>query len=142
MTPMEFVLLWEGYKSDDSRDPGGRTLFGLSSRCYKSEVDAWWDLPYDEAKGNTIEIYERDYWSKAGCECLPQPLAFVVFNAAVNCGVGRAKRWLIDCRGNWRDFLHLQLCHYAALKKPMFLAGWLNRTLDCWAQARRLEVST
>ena len=135
MTPMEFVLLWEGGLSTNAADPGGVTNWGISAKAYP-DLDI-----VNLTKEQAIEIYERDYWSKAGCECLPQPLAFVVFNAAVNCGVGRAKRWLGDCGGSYTEFLRMQLAHYAALKKPMFIQGWLNRTLDAWAQARKLEAS-
>ena len=40
------------------------------------------------------DIYERDYWAKAGCPDMPPRLAFHVFDAAVNNGVGNAARWL------------------------------------------------
>lgn len=133
MTPMEFVLRWEGGLTNNAADPGGVTHWGISHRAYP-DLDI-----VNLTKEQAIEIYERDYWDKVGADTLPGPLALVAFNAAVNCGVGRAKRWLDACGGDYREFLHFQLNHYASLKKPMFLQGWMNRTLDAWAEARRLE---
>jgi lysozyme family protein len=40
------------------------------------------------------DIYESDFWQRAGCHDMPPRLAFVHFDAAVNNGVGRAVRWL------------------------------------------------
>jgi lysozyme family protein len=48
-------------------------------------------------------IYERDYWAKAGCPDLPSRLAFAVFDAAVNNGVGRGVRWLQAAVGAEQD---------------------------------------
>jgi lysozyme family protein len=39
-------------------------------------------------------IYEKDFWEAVGCPDLPARLAFAVFDAAVNNGVGRAVHWL------------------------------------------------
>lgn len=134
MTPMEFVLKWEGGYSNDPDDPGGETRWGISKRAYPSLDIA--SLTKEEA----IAIYERDYWQKIGGDLLPPAMGLVAMNAAVNCGVSRARKWLDASGGNWREFLHLQLTHYALLRNRLFLQGWLNRTLDCWAEARKLEV--
>ena len=39
-------------------------------------------------------IYKEKYWSAVRGDELPAPLALLVFDAAVNCGVSRAIRWL------------------------------------------------
>ncbi len=49
------------------------------------------------------EIYRLDYWDRAGCGQLPPPLALLVFDAAVNNGVGRAVRWLQAVLGVVQD---------------------------------------
>lgn len=39
-------------------------------------------------------IYRRDFWDRAQCDRLPPDLAFDLFDAAVNSGIGQAIRWL------------------------------------------------
>lgn len=133
MTPMEFVLAWEGGYTDDPTDPGGRTNFGISQRAYPDLDIA--SLTREDA----VAIYRRDYWTPAGCDGLPPPMALVAFNASVNCGVARARKWLSMAGGDYREFLRLQIEHYVMLKNATYLRGWINRTLDAWAEARKLE---
>jgi lysozyme family protein len=78
----------EGGYVNDPRDPGGETNFGISKRAYPKVKIA--DLTEEDA----IEIYKRDYWDAAGCDDLPPKVAVAVFDAAVNQGVGIAKRLL------------------------------------------------
>lgn len=74
-------------------DPGGETKFGISKRQYPS-LDIR-NLTLADAKA----IYLRDYWQRAQCDRLPPDLAFDVFDAAVNSGVGTAIRWLQRAAG-------------------------------------------
>lgn len=97
MTPfdraIEFVLRFEGGHSDDPRDPGGETKFGISQRAYPAlDIDA---LTRDEA----IAIYRKDYWNACKCGQLPPPLALATFDAAVNQGVSAATRMLQEALG-------------------------------------------
>ncbi len=100
-TAMAFVELWEGGLVDDPHDAGGITKFGITLRTLLSKaldlnndgvVDRRdiLDLTREQAQG----IYYRDYWVAAACPRLPDPLALVVFDCAVNQGVGRATRIL------------------------------------------------
>src|SRR5215471_2909318 len=96
----ELLIGHEGDFTDDARDPGNWTAgkrgegqlkgtkYGISAASYPT-LDIK-NLTLDQAR----EICERDYWAKAGCPDLPPRLAFAVFDAAVNNGVGRAVRWL------------------------------------------------
>src|SRR5690606_41287755 len=49
-------------------------------------------------------VYWGRYWLPAGCEQLPLPLAFVVFDTAVNSGLHRALKWLEQTK-DWREYL-------------------------------------
>lgn len=64
------------------------TKFGVSAASYPELDIAKLDL--DAAR----TIYRRDYWDKVCGDALPPALALLVFDAAVNNGVGRALRWL------------------------------------------------
>jgi len=84
----EIVIGHEGGYSNNSADPGGETKYGISARSYPNvNIGA---LTLDGAKA----IYQRDYWSRSGCDLCDPGLALIVFDAAVNNGVGQAVRWL------------------------------------------------
>ena len=91
------VLVYEGGKCDNPRDPGGRTNQGVTQRTYsaylrslgKSSADVYTmpDLDRDT-------IYRKSYWDAIRGDDLEPGLDLVVFDAAVNSGVGQAVKWL------------------------------------------------
>jgi lysozyme family protein len=82
------LISHEGGYVNDPRDPGGETKFGISKRAYP-QVDIK-NLTLDAAK----DIYKRDYWDRAQCDKLPPQVAYLLFDAAVNSGIGQAIRFL------------------------------------------------
>lgn len=124
-----FVLRHEGGYTNDNRDPGGETKFGISKRAY----------PQLDIKGLTVaeakEIYRRDYWDRAECGSLDWPLCLVHFDSCVNLGVSRATS-LKEKAFNWTDYLFLRIEYYSNLRKPEYLRGWINRVLDLWREAK------
>ena len=87
-TAFEKLLGHEGGYTEGKGDPGGETAFGVSKRSY----------PDEDIKNLTLErakaIYKRDFWDRAQCDKLPAALAFQVFDAAVNSGIGQSIRFL------------------------------------------------
>jgi lysozyme family protein len=82
------LISHEGGYVNDPRDPGGETKYGISKRSYPQvDIKA---LTLEAAK----EIYKRDYWDRAQCDKLPPALAYLLFDAAVNSGIGQAIRLL------------------------------------------------
>ena len=82
------LIAHEGGYVNDARDPGGETKYGISKRAYPQvDIKA---LTLEAAK----EIYKRDYWDRAQCDKLPPALAYLLFDAAVNSGIGQAIRLL------------------------------------------------
>ena len=69
------------------------TRYGVSAAAYPGVAIA--TLTLDGAR----EIFRRDYWDLVAGDSLPPPLALLVFDAAVNNGVGRAVRWLQAAAG-------------------------------------------
>lgn len=48
-------------------------------------------------------LYMRDYWGPAGCDVVPNAVAFDLFDAAVHSGAGRAVKLLQEAAGVDRD---------------------------------------
>ena len=84
----EKLIAHEGGYTEGKNDPGGETNYGISKRAYP-QVDIK-NLTRDAAK----QIYKRDYWDRAQCDKLPPTLAYLLFDAAVNSGIGQAIRFL------------------------------------------------
>lgn len=91
------VLGHEGGLSDHALDRGGRTNLGITQATYNTyrrarglsqrKVDA---ISADEVRA----IYREMYWDEVRGDDLPWTLAYPTFDAAVNSGPDRAKRWL------------------------------------------------
>lgn len=134
---IEFVLAAEGGYVNDKYDTGGETKYGISKRSYP-KVDIK-NLTLEAAR----EIYKRDYWDACHCSELLEPLDVVVFDTAVNMGVGRAKEFLNEPyeggEGKFGDitpivieYLKLRDAKYDSIvaNKPSqkkYIKGWRNR---------------
>lgn len=91
-TAIKHVLQVEGDYSDHAADPGGKTRFGITEAVarevgYRGDMR---ELPLDLAK----RIYREEYWNAVRADELPAGIRLVVFDAAVNSGVGQSIRWL------------------------------------------------
>lgn len=135
-------------------DPGGETCWGVTVAVARANgyQGAMRDLPLETAH----IIYQARYWTPLRCNDLPPPLAFQVFDAAVNHGVKQASRWLqsaavmpladqdgsvgpktLSAVAQFRaDVLVLRfnaqrLAFYAGLPTwPAFGRGWARRVAD------------
>lgn len=134
---LAWVLQREGGLVDDPADPGGRTNLGITQKT----LDAWRahhpEAPakVDDLTPETVApIYRDAYWFPAGCDGLHNgALALVVFDTAVNCGVGRAKALLSETR-DWPTYLWRRLDLYVQIvrRRPAslkFLPGWSRRLI-------------
>jgi lysozyme family protein len=93
----ERLIGHEGGYVNHPVDPGGETKYGITKRTYPAEDIA--GLTLERAKA----IYRRDFWGPAGCEAVPEPLRFDLFDMAVNAGVKRAVIALQAACGETRD---------------------------------------
>lgn len=140
------VLKWEGGFSDDPRDPGGATAFGITQATYDAHRRKQGVEPrlVREIDRTEVEaIYWGSYWLRAGCDQLQPPaLALVVFDAAVNSGVGAALKWLSQTR-DWREYNSLRLEFLTGLGTwGSFGKGWTRRVADLTRAAAELERDT
>lgn len=102
---MKFLFSAEGGYGNDKADRGGETNYGISDRR-DGLADGLTDVDGDGKPDTAIKqltkqqaekIYYRDYWLAAHCDeiAVAAPkLAIVLMDAAVNHGVGTAKRLL------------------------------------------------
>jgi lysozyme family protein len=96
-----FVLLLqsEGGYSDDPKDLGGRTNLGVTQAVWES----WVGRASNEKEMRNLvfadvePLYKRKYWDACRCDDLPTGLDYVVFDFAVNSGVGRSIKTLQSC---------------------------------------------
>jgi lysozyme family protein len=92
------LLVHEGGYTNDPRDPGGPTNFGITIHDYRKYVKAGATaadvkaMKVDEAK----QIYREKYWRANGLSCddLPAGVDDTLFDYRVNSGVGRADKVL------------------------------------------------
>lgn len=86
------LLGFEGEYSNDARDPGGETMWGVTRRVALQEgyTGDMHTLPRDTAKA----IYRKRYWGAIRADDLPDALRYPMFDAAVNSGPKQAIAWL------------------------------------------------
>ncbi len=95
------VLKSEGGFSNHPSDPGGMTNLG----CTKAVWEEHCGHPVDEkamralTPNDVAPLYKRKYWDKIKGDELPDGVDYVVFDAAINSGPGRAAKWLQACVG-------------------------------------------
>lgn len=83
---LPIILRFEGGATvtEDPRDPGGLTKYGISQRAFPT-LDI-----RNLTEAGAAAIYRQEYWDRAKCDSLPSHLRLVVFDMAVNMGVGKA----------------------------------------------------
>lgn len=84
----ERLMQNEGGYVNLAEDPGGETKFGISKRSYPDLDIA--KLTRAQAKA----IYKRDFWARSRMDSVDGAVAYQVFDAAVNHGIGNAVRML------------------------------------------------
>ncbi len=73
------------------------TAWGISAAAYPNLAIA------TLTQADASAIYRADYWNHVQGDTLPPPLALLVFDAAVNNGIGHAIRWLQSAVGTAPD---------------------------------------
>jgi lysozyme family protein len=98
---LQKLLVHEGGFVDHPKDPGGMTNLGVT----KAVWEEWVGHPVDEKQMRALTpatvapLYRAKYWDKIKGDDLPTGVDYVVFDAAVNSGPGRAAKWLQACVG-------------------------------------------
>ena len=95
------VLVHEGGYVNNPKDPGGMTNLGCTKTVWEEhcghEVD---EKAMRALTPNDVgPLYKTKYWDKVKGDDLPAGVDYVVFDAAINSGPGRATKWLQACVG-------------------------------------------
>jgi len=154
------VLKSEGGFTTDTHDNGNKLPDGRAGSTNLGVTQANWEafvghpVTWDNMKALTAEtvapFYKRKYWDVAHCDELPQGLDYLVFDFAVNAGVGRSIKTLQTAIGVTADgslgplslsvinnldpkllierFTDAKEKFYKALNNPTYEKGWLART--------------
>lgn len=98
---MDFVFKWEGGLCEDKNDAGGITNHGVCLRFLQSirpsaTREDIINLTQEQAK----DIFYSEFWLKCHCDELPDKIAFVVFDTAINTGTVQAGKFLQRCLDN------------------------------------------
>ena len=163
----EFVFLWEGGFDNHPNDPGGPTNYGVSLRFLQDLGTEWGDLDFDGdididdirlvTPDKAKELFKAAFWDKLRLDEVKPLCAFVLYDTAVNMGIGYARKLFqkavgITADGIWgpvswgklrscddrktalamipiRRRRYIDLAEANPRLKP-FLKGWKNRVDD------------
>lgn len=149
---VEIILSHEGGYVNHKDDPGMETNYGISKRSYPNlDIKS---LTREEAK----KIYLRDFWNKVRGDSLPFGVALIMFDFAVNAGVGTAVKALQHAVGAKEDGIlgdltmarvgtvnknficekltTYRILHYTSLKTfGTFGKGWIDRAIETLSSA-------
>lgn len=141
---------WEGGWSNHAADPGGKTMYGVTEAVYH----AWFREQGKQPRpvrsismSEALAIYKSNYWYAAKCNTLAVGVDLAVYDAAVNSGVSRGRKWLAASIGasdveTIKRICKARLSFVQGLKTwKVFGKGWSNRIADieakgvAWAMA-------
>jgi lysozyme family protein len=144
---LAFTLKYEGGKSNDPRDPGGRTMKGVTQATYDAyrvkKALGRRDVFAIEA-AERDEIYRTEYWEPVAGYDLRAGEDLCIFDFAVNSGVARAR----VVKASWHSFPITDAIEGICARRLSFLhalrtwshfgAGWGRRVAACEALALRM----
>jgi lysozyme family protein len=99
------VLVHEGGYVFNPKDPGGETNLGCTKKVWEEHCGHMVDTKTMKAltPADVGPLYKLKYWDKVKGDDLPSGVDYVVFDAAINSGPGRAAKWLQACVGVYAD---------------------------------------
>ena len=101
----KLMLASEGGYVNHPSDPGGMTNLGVTKRVWEEWVGR--ESNEKEMRSLTPEmvepLYKRKFWDACKCDDLPSGIDYLVFDFAVNAGVGRSAKILQTAVGATPD---------------------------------------
>lgn len=137
----EVTAKWEGGWSDHPSDPGGKTMYGITLAKYREHYPKGTAADLRAmTRGIAEGIYFDDFWKPINGETLAAGVDLAVYDASVNSGVGRGKKWLMSSLGGTPAETVKAICakrlgFMQSLKIwKTFGKGWSRRVADIEAK--------
>lgn len=139
----EVTKKWEGGWSDHPADPGGKTMYGITEAVYHGWL---------KRKGRALkpvrqitmaeaeQIFFEDYWRPCGGPTLAVGVDLATYDASVNSGVSRGRKWLLASIGGPDHETVKRLCArrlgfvQSLTIWKTFGKGWARRIADVEAK--------
>ncbi|WP_159953057.1 glycosyl hydrolase 108 family protein [Rhizobium sp. 18065] len=130
----------EGGWSNHKDDPGAATMLGVTQAKFTEMLKKWGKpnrsvrtITRDEA----LRIYREEYWDKCGAPTLFPGVDLAVYDASVNSGIGRGRKWrdqtvsIKDAVSRVKAICKARLSFMQSLKIwKTFGKGWGRRVAD------------
>lgn len=140
----------EGGYVNNPRDPGGPTNMGITIATLSHEFGrraTAEDVRRMDAS-TAMRIYQKKYWNAVGADNLPIGVDLMIFDIAVNSGVGRALQFakqtssLLHPRERVVAIDKLRMGYFRSLRNWRFFGnGWKSREAACFALASDMVAS-
>ena len=145
----KFTEAFEGGRSDNPADPGGRTMCGVTQRTYEDWRRRHGSPPrnvFESTSAERAAIFCEEFWDSVHGDTLPAGVDLAVFDLAVNSGPGTAREILARCGGPKvparkliQDICTHRLVILHGLRNwRVFGRGWGRRVAACEATALRM----
>ncbi len=147
---LAFTLKYEGGRSNDPRDPGGRTMEGVTQHtydAYHAKIGLGRRDVFLMSSRERDEIYRTEYWDRIKGDGLLPGEDLAVFDFAVNSGPARPiavrTKILAGPRISTDSLIHGICAHrlsflHALRTWSAFGAGWGRRVAACEALALQM----
>lgn len=113
-----------GGLTNDPKDPGGLTRWGVSLRAHPT-IDV-----QNLSKEAAIAIYKSEYWAPLLPYNLSPQLLRLAFECSINEGPGKTKAFLAASKGQVDYFMTERVMDYVANKNwAIYGRGWVRRLI-------------
>ncbi|WP_331373761.1 glycoside hydrolase family 108 protein [Sinorhizobium chiapasense] len=93
----------EGGWSDHKDDPGGKTMYGVTETRwheYQDKMKMKRTPVRNITKAQALKFYRSEFWEACGASNLFAGVDLAVYDASVNSGVSRGRKWLLASVGS------------------------------------------
>jgi lysozyme family protein len=131
---------WEGGWSNHPADPGGKTMYGITEKRwheYQDKLKMKRTPVCNVTKAQALTFYRSEFWQACGAPSLFAGVDLAVYDASVNSGVSRGRKWLLASAGSndhsetVKRICRARLSFIQSLKIwKTFGKGWGRRVAD------------
>lgn len=135
---------WEGGWSDHPDDPGGKTMYGITETRwheYQDKMGMKRTPVRNITMAQALKFYRSEFWLACGADKLFPGVDLAVYDASVNSGVSRGRKWLLASAGSndhsetVKKICRARLSFMQSLKIwKTFGKGWGRRVADIEAR--------